>query len=42
MKVLVYFDWTGSRKELKDWLESIVKACEGTEVEYEGLYCTVP
>jgi hypothetical protein len=38
LKVLVYFDWAGSRKELKEWLECIVKACDETEVEYEGLY----
>ena len=38
MKVLVYFDWTGSRKELKEWVEKILEACGETEVEYEGLY----
>lgn len=38
MKVLVYFDWTGSRKELKEWVDTILEACGETEVEYEGLY----
>lgn len=38
MKVLLYFDWAGSRKDLKEWNEKIIVACEETEVSYDGLF----
>ena len=41
MKILLYFDWMGSRKEVKDWVAKIIKACEETGIEYLGLYGTM-
>ena len=39
MKVLLYFDWMGgTRKEVKDWVNKIMKAAEETDVEFLGLY----
>ena len=38
MKILLYFDWTGTRKELKDHDKKMQKSCLETGVEYEGLY----
>ena len=38
MIILLYFDWVGSTKELKDWEDRIKEACENTGVEYKGLY----
>ena len=38
MKILLYFDWAGSRKDLKEWNEKIIVACKETDVSYEGLY----
>jgi hypothetical protein len=38
MIILLYFDWVGSHKELKDWETNIKGACEKTDVEYRGLY----
>ena len=41
MKILLYFYWMGSRKEVKGWATKIMKACEETGVEYFGLYGTM-
>lgn len=38
MMILLYFDWIGSSKELKDWETKIRGSCEKTGVEYVGLY----
>ena len=38
MLVLLYFDWAGSRKDLKEWKERIVQSCDETGVEYRGMY----
>ena len=38
MIVLLYFDWAGSRKELKDWKDKIIQSCDETGVEYRGMY----
>lgn len=38
MIILLYFDWNGSRKELKEWNDSIVESCKNTGVKYMGLY----
>jgi hypothetical protein len=38
VKILLYFDWDGSRKELKAHDEKMKKAAEETKVEYLGLY----
>lgn len=38
MIILLYFDWCGSRKELKEWNDKIVDACENTGIKYVGLY----
>ena len=38
MKILLYFDWAGSRKDLKEWHDKIIVACKETEVSYDGLY----
>ena len=38
MIILLYFDWVGSQKELKDWETNIKETCEKTDVEYQGLY----
>ena len=38
MIILLYFDWSGSRKELKEWSDKIVAACEQNGVKYLGLY----
>ena len=38
MIILLYFDWVGSSKELKEWETKINEACEKTGVEYKGLY----
>lgn len=38
MIILIYFDWTGSRKELKDWNERIIESCKNIGVKYMGLY----
>jgi hypothetical protein len=38
MIILLYFDWGGSRKELKEWNERIVEACDKAKVKYLGLY----
>jgi len=36
--VLLYFDWTGSWNELKDFNEKIRESCEQTDVVYKGLF----
>jgi hypothetical protein len=38
LKILLYFDWTGSRKDVKAWDEKVSNACEETGVTYMGLY----
>ncbi len=38
MKILLYFDWTGSRKELKEHDKRTQKACEETGVHYLGIH----
>jgi hypothetical protein len=38
MKILLYFDWTGTRKELKDHDKKMQKSCLDTGVEHQGLY----
>ncbi len=38
MKILLYFDWAGSRKELKDHDEKMRGAAEEVGTEYIGLY----
>ena len=38
MKVLLYFDWIGSRKQLKDHDDRIQKAAKEVGVEYIGLH----
>lgn len=38
MKILLYFDWVGSRKELKEHDKRMQKSCKETEVEYIGIY----
>ncbi len=38
MIILLYFDWTGSRKELKEWNDRIVESCKNSGVKYNGLY----
>jgi len=38
MIILLYFDWAGSRTELKEYSEKITNGCEKTGVRYMGLY----
>ena len=38
MKILLYFDWMGSRKELKEHDNRIQKSCEETGVQYLGIH----
>ena len=38
MKILLYFDWTGSRKELKEHDKRTQKSCEETGVQYLGIH----
>jgi hypothetical protein len=38
MMILLYFDWVGCSKELKEWETKIKEACVKTGVEYKGLY----
>ena len=38
MMILLYFDWVGNSKELKEWESQIIEACEKTNIEYIGLY----
>lgn len=36
--ILLYFDWTGSRKDLGEWADKIKKSCEEEDIEYMGVY----
>jgi hypothetical protein len=38
MKILLYFDWVGGFKELREWENKIRDACVNSGVEYEGLF----
>ena len=38
MKILLYFDWIGTRKELKEHDKKMQKTCIETGVEHEGLF----
>ena len=38
MIILLYFDWKGTNKELKDWGNRIKKACEEDDIKYMGVY----
>ena len=38
MIILLYFDWVGGFKELKEWETQMRDACVNSGVEYEGLY----
>jgi len=38
MKILLYFDWAGTRKELKDHDKKMQESCLDTGVEHQGLY----
>jgi hypothetical protein len=38
MKILLYFDWVGSRKELKEHDKRVQMSCEEAGVEYMGIY----
>jgi len=41
MKVLLYFDWVGSRKELREHDKRMQNAAKEVGVEYMGLYGTM-
>jgi hypothetical protein len=36
--IILYFDWTGSRKDLGEWVDKIKKSCEEEDIEYMGVY----
>jgi hypothetical protein len=38
MKILLYFDWSGPRKEAKEHSEKMQVACRETGVEFLGTY----
>ena len=38
MKVILYFDWVGSRKELKSQDNKMQKSCKETGVQYMGIH----
>jgi hypothetical protein len=38
MKILLYFDWVGTRKELKEHDAKMRQSCKDTGVEYTGLF----
>jgi hypothetical protein len=38
MKILLYFDWVGTRKELKEHDIKLRQSCKDTGVEYNGLF----
>ena len=38
MKILLYFDWAGTRKEVKEHVDKMKAACKETGVEYVGIY----
>ncbi len=41
MIILLYFDWAGSRKELKEWDSKIAEACKVDDIKYLGLYGSI-
>ena len=41
MMILLYFDWMGTSKELKEWETQIREACEITGVDYRGLFASL-
>ncbi len=38
MKILLYFDWVGSRGELREQDSKVRKSCDATGVQYDGLF----
>jgi len=38
MIILLYFDWAGSRAELREYNERIREACEETGIKFLGLH----
>ena len=38
MMILLYFDWAGTRKELREHDKKMQKACEETGVQYLGIH----
>ncbi len=38
MKILLYFDWSGSRKEVAEHYVKMQEACNETGVQYLGTY----
>jgi hypothetical protein len=38
MKILLYFDWSGTRKELKEHDTKLQQSCKETGVEYNGFF----
>ena len=38
MIILLYFDWKGTHKELKEWADRIKRACEENDIKYNGVY----
>ena len=38
MKILLYFDWAGTRKELNNQDKKMKKSCNETGVKHEGLF----
>ena len=38
MRILLYFDWLGSRKELREHDKRMQKSCEETGVKYLGIH----
>ena len=38
MKILLYFDWVGTKKGLREHDKKMQKSCIETGVEHEGLY----
>jgi hypothetical protein len=38
MKILLYFDWMGTRKELKEHDKKMQKSCHDSGVKYDGLF----
>ena len=41
MIILLYFDWVGRFKELKEWETKIRDACVNSGVEYKGLFSSM-
>jgi hypothetical protein len=38
MIFLLYFDWSGSRRELTEWNNRIKESCEIEDVKFMGIY----